>query len=210
MLSAKVLEHAGKTREFEVVSVSEELVKTWSGRDSWRSDEMLPKDLLARIHTETGCDAVLFSQVTGFKGYPPLMIGWKLSLVTVPQGQPVWVADEWFDAADERVVTAARRFEQGGLLPDSLRDGWAVLHSPSRFADFSLSALLGLLPAIQQNSAKVSPPRADTPDGVGANQLKLCLPAKEMKYGNQPESAAGPGPEDARRLPVDTPDDGLD
>ena len=61
----------GKSERFEIVPVSREQLRHWTGQPSWRMDEALPAELLQRVRAETGCDGVLFSQLTVYQAYPP-------------------------------------------------------------------------------------------------------------------------------------------
>jgi len=92
-------------------------MKQWTGQNLWRTDEQLPPDLLQRVSEGTGCDAVMFCQLTRFQPYQPLAVGWKFSLVqysralgATAQPQILWSADEVLDAGDPEVATAARNY----------------------------------------------------------------------------------------------------
>ena len=71
----------------------------------------LPADFLAFLRREYGCDAVLFTELTAYRAYAPLAVGWRLKLVDAGSGQIIWSADELFDAAHPGVGRAAQRFE---------------------------------------------------------------------------------------------------
>lgn len=147
-----------QARRYEIVSVTPEQLLRWSGQKQWRTTESLPPELLNRIQTETGCDAVFFAHVTGFRAYPPLAVGWRLQLVSAQEARPLWATDEWFDASDATVVVSARKYQravpQPGMAPP---DSWSILQSPRQFGQFTLSLLLNTLPQDGQNNfVKVS------------------------------------------------------
>jgi hypothetical protein len=145
-----------KTKRFEVIPVSTEQMRQWTGQTRWRADESLPPDLFERLRQETGCDAVLFSQLTRYQPYQPLAIGWKFSLIektVMPAGTssvPVilWSADEVLDAGDPEVTNAARSYYAQHLRNEApLSDPSTVLSSPGRFGQYTLGTLLATLPA---------------------------------------------------------------
>jgi hypothetical protein len=136
-----------KTKRFEVIVVTAEQLRRWTGQGGWRADEKLPPDFFDRLHEETGCQAVFFDQLTRYQPYQPVAVGWKLSLVVNKDHQIFWSADEVFDAGEESVANAARGYEAQYITTTSpLPDPNAILSSPSRFGQYTLEALLSTLP----------------------------------------------------------------
>jgi len=136
-----------KTRLFDLVVISPEQLRQWTGQAAWRDDEALPPDFFSRLREGSGCDAVFFSQLTGYHPYQPVAVGWKLSLVEVQASQTVWKADDFLDAGDTIVANAARYYSNQHVhIEGPADDPAAILGSPSRFGQFSLSALLATLP----------------------------------------------------------------
>jgi hypothetical protein len=154
-----------KSGRFEVIPVSAEQLREWTGRSGWRADEQLPLDFLERLREGTGCDAVLFCQLIRYQPYEPLAIGWKFSLVekgetakdlTTSSRDPglriLWSADEVFDAGDVGVANAARAYYSQHLRNEApLSDSSTVLGSPSRFGQYTLNALFATLPGRQNH-----------------------------------------------------------
>lgn len=130
---------------FEVVNISEQQLREWTGRGTWRAQDLLPETFFARLRQETGCDAVLFPALTSFRPYPPLAIGLDLRLVAGPDQVTLWAVDEVLDAGAAPVARAARDY---GRTQIHLRDGeeGAVLQSPRRFASFASAILFATLP----------------------------------------------------------------
>jgi len=149
---AQVLQHSvsdelQKTRLFDLVAVSPEQLRQWTGQSSWRDDEPLPQDFFTRLREGSGCDAVFFSHLTSYYPYPPVAVGWKLTLVEIAGGQIIWKADDLFNAGDATVANAARRYSSEQVHIEGPADDPAViLGSPSRFGQYSLSALMATLP----------------------------------------------------------------
>ncbi|MGV3755577.1 MAG: hypothetical protein ACO1QS_09360 [Verrucomicrobiota bacterium] len=185
---------------FEVVTVSGEQLKRWTGRSGWQSEEKLPADLFARLLEETGGDGVIFVHLTGYSPYPPMGIGWRMRLVTVADRNTIWAADVWHRAVrPERSISS--------IWPSERRDAadWKAGNSPDSLARNSLAKLLATLPRPMGVSAKVSGESADKTHRVGANQPKPRLPAKEKKYGNQSEPTHGAASADIRSGSVQEP-----
>ncbi|MGE3313202.1 MAG: hypothetical protein AB7O66_24820 [Limisphaerales bacterium] len=136
-----------KAERFELVQVKPESLRDWSGKLAWGAEEELPEGLLERIQRETGCEGILFCQVTGYRAYPPLAIGWRLRLVEVEGLRVWWAADEWFDAGDAAVANAARRhYMERAPRPHALADSQQILYSPLRFGTYTASALAATCP----------------------------------------------------------------
>jgi|SRR5581483_6456571 len=153
-----------KSGRFEVIPVSAGQLREWTGQSSWRADELLPLNFFEKLRDGTGCDAVLFCQLIRYQPYEPLAVGWKFSLVEKggkskgstaatkdAKLQIVWSADEVFDAGDIAVANAARSYYSQHLRNEApAPDSSTILGSPSRFGQYTLSALFGTLP-VRQN-----------------------------------------------------------
>jgi hypothetical protein len=141
-----------KTKRFEVVSVSGDQLRQLTGQPAWRADEPLPLDFFDRLQKATGCDAVMFCQVTRYQPYQPLAVGWKLNLAsktaaTNAQPQILWSVDEVLDAGESQVANAARTYYSQHVHDEqSQSDSGTILRSPSMFGRFSLSVMFGTLP----------------------------------------------------------------
>ena len=146
-LTPVVWEQAVKSKRFEAVTVHADQLRAATGRSLWTGSEVLPADFYDSLRREYACDAVLFSEVTAFRAYAPLAVGWRFKLVDVHTGQVIWAAEEIFDAADKKVARAAQRFEHPRPHFTLMESGdWAVLNSPRKFGGYSAAALLETLP----------------------------------------------------------------
>ena len=146
-LTPVLREQLVKTKRFEVVSVDAATVKSHTGQANWTGAESLPPDFLEFLRREYGCDAVLFSEVTAYRAYAPLAVGWRLKLTDARSGQIMWAADEIFDAKQPAVAHAAERFEQPGFAwPLVGRENWVADNSPRQFGRFAAATLLDTLP----------------------------------------------------------------
>jgi hypothetical protein len=141
-LGPVLLDELTRTKKFEVVSVSPEILRRRTGRADWTGAETLPADFFGVLQRQYGCDAVLFCELTTFRAYAPLTIGWRLKMVDAHTRQIIWAADE--------VVEASRRtgnFQQWwqDMTPESA-DEWAMQNSPARFGRYAAARLLETLP----------------------------------------------------------------
>lgn len=146
-----------KTAAFEVVQVSERQLLSWFGQTTWRADQMLPQNFLARLQQETGCDAVLFPTLTAYRPYPPLAIGLDLRLVAGVDLTPFWAVDEVLDAGSAPVARGARGYGRTEII---VRDGEeaAVLQSPRFFARYVCATLFATLPSVDKSLQESSKP----------------------------------------------------
>ena len=136
-----------KKAAFDVVPVTREQIKEWSGRADWRQDEPLPTNFLSRIREQSGSDGILFAHLSAFRAYPPLAAGWRLSLVDGSTGKAFWSVDEVFDAGSVEVIKSAQAYSRSQMNQPALElDSTGVLTSPSRFGQYSAAAVLGTLP----------------------------------------------------------------
>lgn len=152
-----------RTEKFEVVVVKAEDLRRQTGRMDWTGAEILPADFFATLRRVYGCDAVLFSQLTTYRAYPPMAVGWRMKLVSADSRQILWAVDDLFDAQRSEVLGKARLFHGCAqwLFADA-EQAWQVENSPRLFGQYSIAAALSTLPD-RKDRAKVSVPVADEP-----------------------------------------------
>lgn len=133
---------------FEVVLVPRELLRSLSGRSGWQQEDALPPQLLSRIRETTGADGVLFTHLSVYRPYPPIAVGWRMTLIDSENHNTQWSVDEVFDAGSTEVIKAAQAYSRANLNQPSVElDSSAVLASPRRFGQYAAAAALGTLPA---------------------------------------------------------------
>jgi hypothetical protein len=146
-LAPVLLEQITKTKKFEALPVNASYLRARTGQAAWTGREVLPPDFFAYLRREYDCDGVLFVELTAYRAYAPLAVGWRFKLVDARTQQIIWAADELFDAAQPAVQQAAAKFEQPKpVLPLMAEKDWVVLNSPRRFGRYSAAALLETLP----------------------------------------------------------------
>lgn len=137
-----------KRQAFAVVAVTREQLLEWTGRTDWGLDHALPADFFSRLHQATGCDGVFLAQLTVYRAYPPLAVGWTMRLVDGREPLTWWSLDETFDAGAPSVARAAELYGDRELgLPCAALDRSAILQSPRRFAQYTANACLATLPS---------------------------------------------------------------
>jgi len=146
-LSPVVQAELVKTGKFEIVGVSHEILQSRTGRWAWTGTELLPKDFFDSMRELCGCDAVLFCQLTEFRAYEPLAVGWRMKLVNARTGQTLWAVDELLDAAQQPVLNGARHHPWAGLWsPHEDGGDWPMRNSPRLFAQYAAAQVFRTLP----------------------------------------------------------------
>jgi hypothetical protein len=136
-----------KTHRFELTRIASEALRARTGKSEWSCEEALPQDLLSWLNETHGCDAVLFSRLTVFRGYAPLAVGWRIRLVDTRTRATVWAGDEIFDA-DLPAVRAGARHYQLTIRESCSRtpDEWVIENSPRQFGQYAAARLVATLP----------------------------------------------------------------
>lgn len=150
-LTPVLFEEFCKTKKFEAVKISEDEMKALVGQACWSGDETLPVNFLKSLKDTCGCDAVLFSELTTFRPYAPVAVGWRFKLVDVQTRQILWAADEVFDTAHPPATTLAKHWARESIAGfyQVQADDWTDFHSPIRVGRSSAALLLATLPTRQ-------------------------------------------------------------
>jgi TolB-like protein len=152
-----------KTKKFEVVAITSEALHHQTGRQSWTGAEVLPVNFLDFLQRVYGCDAVLFCQLTTFRAYPPLVVGWRLKLVDAHTGRILWAADKVFDEKQQKALNQTWHHYFAGLgIGQDSSDNWQIENSPRQFGEYAIVQILTTLPN-RKETTKVSPMTADSP-----------------------------------------------
>jgi hypothetical protein len=145
-LTPALWEQLSKTRKFEVVAVDGDRLRQATGRANWTGTEALPTDFFGFLRREYACDGVLFAELTTYRAYAPLAVGWRFKLVDARSGQIIWAADEVFDATRPAILRAAQRFEAPAAIWPFGQENWLAVNSPSRFGRYGAATLLDTMP----------------------------------------------------------------
>lgn len=141
------------TEMFEIVRVTPKQLKMWTGRQSWTASETLPHRFFETLREKTGCEAVMFSELTVFKPYKPVAIGWKLHLIDANDPNILWASDLVFDSGNVAVANSAMKFSEENLGSGFAKAGSeTILLSPARFGQYTLAASFGTLQGRKKNN----------------------------------------------------------
>lgn len=86
---------------------------------------------LSQIHKTVKADAILRGTITRYEPYPHLIIGLRLELIDLSNGQLLWALEQIWDAADKSTQDRIRDYYKTAILPmnDSLETGLGVVSS---------------------------------------------------------------------------------
>ena len=193
-------EEFSRNRIFDVVTVTPDRLKRLFDLQAIYADEPLPHDFLTTIRKETGCQAILFTELTTFRAYPPVALGWKLHLFDLESEELIWAVDEVFDGGQSSVANSLRRhIRKNHSTHGAAATEILVLDSPREMARFSLSQLTPTLmkknPKVSVNPAEVNSNNSQKvsgePDVVGP---KPAPPVDSTPEGPKNPSPAPPDP----------------
>lgn len=84
---------------FRPTMISSDLVEKWTGRMMWSLEDELPLGFLETIARESGCDAILFSEVTEYRPYQHPAVGLRFNLIRASEEnmETIWQMDHLFE-----------------------------------------------------------------------------------------------------------------
>ncbi len=109
---------------------------------SWRSLQLAPDstytlEQLAEIRRTLKCGAIMTGTITQYQPYPHMVIGLRLKLLDLTDGQLIWALEQVWDGADKttehRIKDYFQHQKRSGFAP--LREELAVI-SPLEFIKF--------------------------------------------------------------------------
>lgn len=74
---------------------------------------------LSAMHRSLKCNAVLRGTVTRYTPFPHLIIGLRLELIDLTDGQLLWALEQIWDAADKNIQDRIRDYYSRSILPES-------------------------------------------------------------------------------------------
>ena len=137
-----------KTKKFEVIPVSREVLQSRTGHSTWTGAEILPSTFFDSLREVYGCDGVLFCQLTVYRAYAPLAVGLRMRLVDARTRQTLWATDETLDATFQAPPKDPIVYPlvEPDMTDDSVKR-WSVLNSPREFGQYAAAQILATLPA---------------------------------------------------------------
>lgn len=147
VLEETLLAALQKQARFEVVTLPRDESRRLFGRGDFPSVGALPPGYLTRIGERFAADAVLFVDLTAFRAYRPLAIGFRAKLAMVQDVRLAWTFDEVVSAEDPAVANGARRHYLGADRSGQPLDlSPTVLQNPTRFAAYVAETMFQTLP----------------------------------------------------------------
>jgi hypothetical protein len=133
-------------QRFEVVVLTREECRQLFRATELSSTSALPHDFLAVLRRQFAADAMMFVDLTVFRGYRPLGIGFRAKLASLDGGRLIWSFDNIYSTLDPTVVNGARHhfLRTASEVPADLSVG--VLHSPTQFGAYAASSMFSTLP----------------------------------------------------------------
>ena len=182
-----------RNRIFDVVTIPPDRLQRMFGRRAIYADEPLPYDFLPKLKQETGCQAVLFAELTTFRPYPPVAVGWKLHLFDLDSEELVWAVDEVFDGGHIAVANSLRRFvRKTHSTHNSAATEILVLDSPREMARFSIAELI---PTLLKKNPKVAVNPVERNDSERVSgEPDVVGPKPAPTVGSTPEGSRNSAP----------------
>jgi hypothetical protein len=136
-----------ETKRFEVKAVDAETMREHTGQPTWSGDEVLPHGFFESVREWSGCDAVMFCELTTYRAYAPVAIGWRMKLVDARTNRVLWAMDQVFDSK-ERSEQESFWHTMSAALPGSgeTRPDWALWNSPAEWGRYSAARAFATLP----------------------------------------------------------------
>lgn len=155
LLQQGLVEEFRTAAPFEVVLYPANAHRLLEGPNILRVTEALPPQLLKEIQRQTDADVALFSSVTAYQTYPPLLIGIKATLVRIQDGEILWQFDDTLNAGDGPTLNDARRFFRQKLGVDTEPPPSPSVDSPTRFTRFAAAIVARMF--LKSRAADIDP-----------------------------------------------------
>jgi hypothetical protein len=145
-MDAVLLSALQRQLRFEVVTISREDCQRLFGAPSFASTDALPHGMIEKIAERYAVDAVLFTDLTLYRPYRPISLGFRAKLATVRDVRLVWALDEMFSAEQDAMIASVRSYYRKGDRPSPTDPVDAVLQSPARFGAVAADLMFKTLP----------------------------------------------------------------
>lgn len=145
-MDAVLLTALQQQTRFEVVVVTREECRRLFGAYDFSSVAALPHGFLEKLAAHYAVDAVLFTDLTVYKAYRPLALGFRAKLAGVRDVRLMWAFDEIFSADDPRIRTSVRLYYRRSDRAAPSDPMSTVLQSPARFGAVAADLMFRTLP----------------------------------------------------------------
>lgn len=131
---------------FEVVVVSRAECHRLFGAEEYSSVAALPAGFLDKLSQRYAVDAVLFTDLTVYRAYRPLSLGFRCKLASTRDVRLIWAFDEVFSADEQSMRNSVRSYYQRGDRNAPFDSLQAALQSPLRFGAVAVDLMFHTLP----------------------------------------------------------------
>jgi hypothetical protein len=131
---------------FEVVVISRAECHRLFGAEDFSSVAALPPGFMDKLAKHFAVDAVMFTDLTVYRAYRPLSVGFRSKLASTRDVRLVWAFDEVFSADDQRMRNSVRSYYQRGDRNAPFDATQAALQSPLRFGAVAVELMFHTLP----------------------------------------------------------------
>lgn len=145
-MDAVLLTALQQQTRFEVVVVTREECRRLFGANDFSSVAALPHGFLDKLATHYAVDAVLFTDLTVYRAYRPLSLGFRAKLACVRDVRLVWAFDEIFSADDPRIRNSVRLYYRRSDRAAPSDPMSTILQSPARFGAVAADLMFRTLP----------------------------------------------------------------
>ena len=145
-MDAVLLTALQQQTRFEVVVVTRDECRRLFGAYDFSSVGALPHGFLEKLAEHYAVDAVLFTDLTVYKAYRPLALGFRAKLAGVRDMRLVWAFDEVFSADDPRLRNSVRHYYRRSDRAAPSDPMSTNLQSPARFGAVAADLMFRTLP----------------------------------------------------------------
>ncbi len=145
-LDRVVLAALQQQQRFEVVPISRADCHRVFGATDFSSVEALPHGFLEELARRYAVDAVLFVDLTVYRPYQPIALGFRSKLAAIHDVRMVWAFDELFSAEDPRLRRTIRSRQRHAVESSRVDPTPAVLQSPAGFGAVAAELMFRTLP----------------------------------------------------------------
>ncbi len=146
-------EELARFDQFEAITITQEKLTGLVGVKQVRPLEPLPnkfQEIIKHLNKEKGTrqvvDAIMFCELSTYRPYPPLAMGWKMHLYDMKSQELIWAFDEVFNVGDTRMNNSARRFLRNQRLTTMANfSEIMIFDSPRALARYSLHEIMGTM-----------------------------------------------------------------
>mgnify|MGYP002633390587 CR=1 FL=1 len=139
-----------RSGRFELVVLDHEaLARMLPNATGFSVGSTVPSSLLQAAGEEYGVDAIMQVEVTQYRPYKPISLGFRGRLFTAEEAKVLWSIDEVFDAGQESVAIGARLYSERFVEQAfPLQSSYSSLFSPRRFVSYVGQVTFETLPKL--------------------------------------------------------------